>query len=72
MTTTENIGCPFCSNANEVTSPDPEYTKVSNTDKQGTKSAKYTCSKCNEENVVYWSKKLIIYSYFLLYFVFYL
>jgi hypothetical protein len=56
MTTTENIGCPFCSNSNEVTSPDPEYTKVSNTDKQGTKSAKYTCSKCNEENVVYWSK----------------
>lgn len=56
MTTTENIGCPFCSNANEVTSPDPEYTKVSNTDKQGTKSAKYTCSKCNEKNVVYWSK----------------
>ena len=36
MTTTETIGCPFCSNANEVTSPDPEYTKVSNTDKQGT------------------------------------
>ena len=56
MTTTETIGCPFCSNANEVTSPDPEYTKVSNTDKQGMKSAKYTCSKCNEENVVYWSK----------------
>ena len=56
MTTTETIGCPFCSNANEVTSPDPEYTKVSNTDKQGTKSAKYTCSKCNEEDIVYWSK----------------
>ena len=35
MTTTETIGCPFCSNSNEVTSPDPEYTKVSNTDKQG-------------------------------------
>lgn len=49
MTTTETIGCPFCSNANKVTSPDPEYTKVSNTDKHGTKSAKYTCSKCNEE-----------------------
>ena len=56
MTTTETIGCPFCSTANEVTSPDPEYTKASNTDKQGTKSAKYICSKCNEENVVYWSK----------------
>ena len=27
MTTTETIGCPFCSNANKVTSPDPEYTK---------------------------------------------
>ena len=36
MTTTETIGCPFCSNANKVTSPDPEYTKVSNTDKHGT------------------------------------
>lgn len=35
MTTTETIGCPFCSNANKVTSPDPEYTKVSNTDKHG-------------------------------------
>jgi len=32
MTTTETIGCPFCSNANKVTSPDPEYTQVSNTD----------------------------------------
>ena len=40
----------------KVTSPDPKYTKIANTDKQGTKSAKYTCSKCNEENVVYWSK----------------
>jgi hypothetical protein len=27
MSTTETIGCPFCSNANEVTSPDPEYKK---------------------------------------------
>ncbi len=27
MSTTETIGCPFCSKANEVTSPDPEYKK---------------------------------------------
>lgn len=27
MSTTETIGCPFCSNANEVTSPDPEFKK---------------------------------------------
>ncbi len=27
MSATETIGCPFCSNANEVTSPDPEFKK---------------------------------------------
>jgi hypothetical protein len=37
MSTTETIGCPFCNNANEVTSPDPEYTNVSNTDQHGAK-----------------------------------
>jgi hypothetical protein len=56
MTTTETIGCPFYSNANEVTSPDLEYTKVFNTNQHGAKSAKYTCNNCNEENVVYWTK----------------
>ena len=56
MSTTETIGCPLCSNANNVTSPDPEFTKVSNTDKHGAKSAKYICKNCNQENVVYWTK----------------
>jgi hypothetical protein len=56
MSTTETIGCPLCSNANDVTSPDPEYTKVSNTDKHGAKSSKYICRNCNHENVVYWTK----------------
>ena len=55
MSTTETIGCPFCSNPNEVTSPDPDYSKVSNTDQHGAKSAKYTCKSCNQENV-YWTK----------------
>ena len=71
MTTIETIGCPFCSNANEVTSPDPEYTKLSYTDKQDTKSAKYICSKGNEENVVTGHKINNLFL-FLLYFVFYL
>ncbi|HEX7143004.1 MAG TPA: hypothetical protein VF222_11055 [Nitrososphaeraceae archaeon] len=57
MSTTETIGCPFCSKANEVTSPDPEYKKASNTDKHGAKSAKYVCNSCNQENVVYWTKE---------------
>ena len=62
MTTTETIGCPFCSNTNKVTSPDPDYTKVSNTDQHGAKSAKYICKSFNQENVVYWIKnKLLLY-----------
>ena len=56
MSTTETLWSSFCSNANEVTSPDPDYSKVSNTDQHGAKSAKYTCKSCNQENVVYWTK----------------